>query len=751
MGRRTVMLVGTFVAACGAHPQGVGPGDVIGPGMCTIAPYVGTLTAAPECVLSPNSDPDAPCECEDYAGNYPVGVYDADEAAVSTVPGAYPDAKFDDQGHIKGCSDLIRYAMPDCTTLAEISGYVATEPQLATYTGGDDDWFLNMCPIVDTMRRHPFDTTLPSELRGHGSFAEDAIRGRVHVELQECRLFNGFYYIDEPTIPEVYFESRAQRTDLISAAGDWAWDAGHDDEGGGWTEIHEARVLATTRPITPTVSYSMLSAFFAEESLQESVLDLDVKIPASNVPDHTFLDCYVPDRIQNDRPNPKVVGQMIPASQDPTVHGFVGMAPGCPTKGVFSLQADSTRGVCQFHMTRNSTSVLHEFNCQGTCDKLELDPLDCGPVTAAMAIRSEWLDPGDTWVCGNCGCGDPSSPGATIAAPVQGCAEAGLDPQSPADQAKACAQVCAGFVCGAAPDCRIGTCSAPTSQPVAELIGRSTCDPELPVPPGRVASAADYHVSLDSSLSTIKIVIGSRSTTQPAFGEFFFNKQGTVVDFASSMMGVSHFEVHGRDVTDSRVFTVQRMFANMTNGTDFFVPAGIGAFGARALVDGDPAGINATNPEALFGTLDIDNRHFTLEIAATNPEETDQKLIAHLEGVIDNVPPRADPGALDRTIECTSTTTTTVQLSAAASSDVDLLDSITHYQWFDAATGTGLGNTQVSRWRSLSELPSWCSTSMTISSDRTLRPSLCASSIQRRPSSTSALRTTACGPRITSA
>src|SRR5262249_4824783 len=86
------------------------------------------------------------------------------------------------------------------------------------------------------------------------------------------------------------------------------------------------------------------------------------------------------------------------------------------------------------------------------------------------------------------------------------------------------------------------------------------------------------------------------------------------------------------------------------------------------------------------------NRHFVFDIDASNPAEK-QRLIAHLEGRIDNLPPVANAGPSERTVECSSHTTTPVQLSGTASTDPDPTDAITHYQWFDAATSAGLGNT----------------------------------------------------------
>ena len=683
------------VAACGSFPQNTGPGEVIGPGVCAVAPYTGSLTAAPECVLSADANPDQPCECTDYAGTYPAGVYDSTITAVAQMPEAYPNAEFDEEGRMKGCCGIIRYAMPDCTTLAEVSGHVATDPELSIDSGSDDDLSFNICPLEETMRRHPFDASGQSELRGYGSFEEDGIRGRMHIEVQGCRYYQGSYSITEPGAPRVVLNARPTRTDLVSAAGDWIWDANYFEQGGGWSEIHEARAIAVTRQISPVVSYSFLSGFFSDNSLQSASLSLDVKVPAPLLDPQTysFLDCYVPDNLPNERANPKVPGQVISASMDPIVTGLASNFPGgCRTKGIFIPPIpDAARGVCQFNVARNSTSPVHDFNCQGACDHKD-NGGDCSGIAAAMAIRAEWLDPGDTWVCNNCACADPSSPGASIAAPVQGCAQAGLDPQDPTAQAVACSQVCGGVVCGEAPGCRIDTCAAP-AQATAELIGRSTCDPLLPIPLGRVAPVGDYHAVIDPGLSNVKIIVGSHSTTQSAAGEFYFNRSGQVLDFASSLINVAPFEFKDRSITEARVFTVQRMFGQMSTGNSFFIPAGIGAFGARALVDDKPRGINATNPQPLFGEFDIANRHFVLDVAATNPEETDQKLVAHFEGTIDNLPPVASPGPTERTVECTSQATTAVPLSAAASADPDVNDSITHYQWFNATTGSGLGNT----------------------------------------------------------
>jgi len=671
----TIVIVALGFSSLGGNcaNNDTGPGTALPPHHCSIAGKGPTntppaLSEQPFCDYNHPLDPfniTHGCFCANYDGTYPPGVFDWDKTK-------NPDACGDDDD-CEGCSSNTHFAWPDCAFVAETSGRMSTLPAFAS--DDDDDYHFDICPDRDRSFVAPFNEA-SMEIRSSGSFFAflDASSPRVHLEVQDCRYYDGEYQVPLLSGGFQKFSPRPIPGDLVAVAGDWVVDDNHPPP---YTEIHEARALAVTKFVeTDQVLFSLVSFFFADQSGQQDNITLDIPIP---------------------RPASPVLNQLKCERAD----DLVVQTPRCPMPAQATVHAMQVAGesVCRLTVQRKGEGVV-PFGCQKQCGHdsfaQRFPDNGCNGVFAG-AIRASWKDPGDLWLCRSCACSDPSSAGATIAAPVQGCAREGLDPASAADRQEACNEVCGGVICGAAPACEIGSCSPGSATGTAELIARSACDPTQGQPAVRVTEGGDYRATIVAG-STVRIHAAGETSTKAVTGAFHFNvqgatiAQGVTIDFSDALLSPEDFALEGHTVTQASIVTAERLFGTFTDSTHFTIPAGIGVFGVRGFVNGASKGFNVTNPQALSGTIDIPNRRFTLHIDAIDPaEDSDRNLHGDLTGIIDDVPPVADAGGPSRVVECTSPTLTPAVLDASRSRDPDPGDRISHYQWF-SAQDVGLGN-----------------------------------------------------------
>lgn len=708
----------------------------------------------PRCDLHP-TDPDNgiddahPCVCGDYDG-YPAGVFDQDQTVTSGAT-------------IVMCKDVVTHGQNNAPAWAacsfeagdafgvEASGYIvgkmgAFGPFLE---GVDDDVSFNMCPIegklgygsVDedpAMHIFPLEYG-PMELRDGDAFHyppngifdpeffDINIIGRLHIEVQGCRFYDGSYSVQGASgIP-----TRGGPGDLVTAAGDWVIDTGH----AGWTEIHEARAIATVHQLSSSVYLGFISSFFADSSFQQDSVMIDIKVPRPADSSLNKLNCSIMNESSTlNGPNDVVLSTQCPD------YANVGQA---------ILFADSTAGTCRLELIRPTSVAPHAYLCEGACSSLldifpcppdptcvTTDPiaceetekaatcmlvhghceprtdrfcsdevsgdysslsqyLQCQQVQYAGVVRAEWTDPGDVWMCSSCACDDPSSANASISAPVQGCAEGGLDPSSATDQLSACQQVCGGKTCGAAPACDIGTCAAPVAS-TATLLARGACDPSAQAPALRVSDSGDYHVTMDASASTATISFSGTTVTGAITGSAFLNRDSAsgILDISSLRFSIPSFGFNGITISDPVTFEAERVVGQLQSSGQFVIPADTFVLGVRGVVSGVDTGATLS-PLATdtLGTLDLSSNSFSVDFAFSSPGLTSGTVTVHIQGTIDNVPPHASAGPSTQTFECTSTTTTPVKLDASPSSDPDAGDTISHYQWFTAA-GDPLGNSK---------------------------------------------------------
>jgi hypothetical protein len=478
---------------------------------------------------------------------------------------------------------------------------------------------------------------------------------------------------------------RPQQGDRVSAAGDWVADFNHAGTAleEAWAELHEARFIARVQPVDDVTSVALTSGFFAEDSRQQEHLLLDVQ--------HAFP------------PNDPYYAGFTNLTCSAVLSGFAASNPCATPPGVIlkPLQADSSHGVCRVELERNGAVDPLEFGCVERCDDkmyVEDPGAFCSNIHFMTPVKAVWTDPGDVWMCASCACDDPSEPGTTITAPVQGCAQAGLDPSNPDHQAIACAEVCGGTFCGGSPACAIGECHPPASGGVAALIAPSACDPTLPPPLVRVAASGDYHATVrvfddpNGPGSVAHYGLGDESADGAIGGELRFNVGAdgptSVIDFAQTLILPLDFSIADLDVAGVVVTTVDRPFGQFESDTAFAVPAGVGVLAVRGAVDGDAVGVNVVNPADDTGTFDLATRAFSLTFQASGGEEdAPASVSATIHGYIDNVPPEADSGGPVREVECASHTTTPVTLVGGGSSDPDPGDLITHFQWFTSLGG----------------------------------------------------------------
>ncbi len=638
------------------------------------------------------SDLTHPCRCQDLEEEPPLVI----------IP------KFDQP---TGChTDVgtlgLKYVLPHCAFIAELSGHVSTYWRFNDRANepGDEDTRIDLCPDVPTMRVDPFLDGATRELRTIGTFQRSP-HGAMHIEVQDCRWYDGVFTIPaqnlSPTLigEDLVFSSRPAtpaKHELFSVAGDWVADFNHNNNTSenAHAEIHEARALALVTPVTELLSVALPNAFFAEGTRQQDHIHLGIKMTP------------LPD-ILNDPINPEKWKLTCRVMES----GFF-TAPACGTRPNVTFQVapdkNDKQDRCNIEIDRNGQRGGPEplqFLCSDTCDEkryVEDDGLFCNNVHFMNPVVGLWEDPGDLWMC-QCSCDDPSASGATIAAAVQGCAQLGLDPTKPEDQQIACAQVCGGQICGAAPACRIGECHAPATSGAAQLIARLACDPTKPQPQARVSAAGDYHVTIDRNASSFVVHVNDELVNSTLDGTMHFNLNESggirVVDFANTRSFPDDFSIFNVTIANALLVSSKRVLGQLGTGTAFQIPAHSGSFFAQSLVAGKLLGEELLNPDPVSGTINVQTREFVMDIVAAQPpeqadEDVERAIVAHIVGTIDNIPPVAVSGGPTRTVECTSSTLTPVTLNGSSSFDTDPGDAISHYQWFTAG-GMGMGNQAV--------------------------------------------------------
>ena len=225
--------------------------------------------------------------------------------------------------------------------------------------------------------------------------------------------------------------------------------------------------------------------------------------------------------------------------------------------------------------------------------------------------------------------------------------------------------MCGGSFCsGASGACAINECQAPQSGGTAHLVAQGVCDPAKPQPSVRVATGGDYRMVLDENLSTVTFHISGTNSSQPAAGTFYLNARkdpsGGILEFASAQSTMDQFSVRGQSVQDAIVVTAERLFGQfLSDQVSFKITAGDGVFAVRGIVNGKLQGENVRNPETISGSVQLQqNGRFVMDVHAvddtqdTRPPANRDSLDAHLEGVVDNVPPVAVSGGPKRNVEC---------------------------------------------------------------------------------------------------
>ncbi len=507
---------------------------------------------------------------------------------------------------------------------------------------------------------------------------------------------------------------RPDRAQRISMVGDWIVDEGH-------TEIHDVRFVATVKSdrrdvggqtitcddsaatgcLLPNTWHVLTSGFFAAETAQQDRLSMAVPIPAATDSSLKKLEVSIPELSEG----------------------------GCWSSGAsVNVACDQSSESCTIVVNRNGAAlparVCESENCpcsnalllegspelkdacapKGLFDYSNLRD-QCKPqrgteIAFARDVRVDWVDPMDLWSC-NCECDDPSVTGAVIRARVQGCVLPGPEERDDEERREACEQACGGVMCGAAPNCRIGSCRVQdVGPPAAALVALAACSPTPPfVPTPRVARAGDYRVELTPGVSTILVGDVAPDLTliekghSSVRGSIWFNQAASgILEIADMKLSALDFKINGgflglTDISVNRatMFMMNRMPATMKeDGTTFTVAKSQVKLGARALINGEWGGSEFVNEHQFTGSVNQSSRRFVLDGSGRDAEG--HGLSFHLEGEIVNRPPRADPGP-DRVVECETPTTTAVTLDGRASFDGDPGDVITHYQWFKGAAG----------------------------------------------------------------
>lgn len=239
-----------------------------------------------------------------------------------------------------------------------------TDDEETSDSTGDGDLIFNVCPDAFGMRVEPFGDPRMApaiELRSGGSFdLEQNTVGRMHIEMQDCHVFDGTWRVPESAEP---VRSRPRHGDWVSAAGDWVVDDGHD----GWSELHEARALAVVHGVAPGLHYVALNVFFNKQSRQADRVHVDVRIPRSD-PALKHLSCERVDDRTSGCP----------------------LAPGVTFKRLDSA-VDDGGGFCIVELERGDAKA-DPFACHPTegCDGKRFRDVGCSRIAFAGLLRARW-------------------------------------------------------------------------------------------------------------------------------------------------------------------------------------------------------------------------------------------------------------------------------------------------------------------------------------------------------------------------
>ena len=632
------------------------------------------------------------------------------------------------------------FMSPPCSEVATAQGFFeddATMPFVnADGTLHDGDTGGNLCPtFMAAVDPHLKLDSIPApvELR-----ADEWNNGTLHLEWDWCRHFTGKVAIPEeldggvPIFPSRVLDFSPHQGDQLAATGEWLMDFASSDSVsgvsvGGKGELHEVWMYAArerdvseggsdpwdagTPPVlAPGVGHPIdfrVSAQFPVDlgtPTSRPFLEVLSAVPPRHPAEASFgkLSCTPKPVIPSD-------GGCSEPGVDATLSVLGQPDPAHPTPLVFRVELPASHA-----------DLLNQYECSGRqcagCNDLACVTQQISEHTACQiatderpafsgVFRCSWQDPLDLWECGSCACDDPSQQGASIAAPVLGCAPEGLDPSNPADRQAACAAVCNGLICGTAPACRIEQCRAPlTSTPEARLIARQAC--AVPLPPRRVAPVGDYRVDFGSGsklhfgfgdpLGDISTFVEVASTDASATA---YLDIAPSTDPAVQFIQLAHLELAAQpfsyptfggfppqvtqhDVKDETAVLLLRA-AGTLKGTAVDFPAGSVRIAGRATVDNQPGGTELVSQGPIDGTLDLATGEVALEGAGVTSDGTAATF--QLKGQIANRPPVANAGP-DRTFECTSPAGASVTLDASLSSDPDPGDALTHFQWFERLT-----------------------------------------------------------------
>lgn len=518
------------------------------------------------------------------------------------------------------------------------------------------------------------------------------------TEHQWCRWYGGPFDVapGDAGHPARHFdEFRPTAGERVSVIGDWLVEDG-------WTEIHETRLNVTVRrdQSEADVFHLLTSAFFAEESHQTDFLAMTVPVPRSADLTRRILECKVGASSQGG------CSRFISPNGDVTIRA----------------EPDSDAGTCRIFLARNGEDrVLSSFECGRGGDFLQPNPTPCpcdeigkcpttfdrcemvgttgAPKTViayAGDIRAWWHNSLDLWNCA-CACDDPSTPGASIVAPVHGCVPAFSEDDKDEGRTEACAFACGGTMCGDAPACRIGQCRPVAGTvPFADAIGTLACQSQLPNL--RMARAGDYMVQLDPSVSRLRAGVATKFgfvelKNTPVNGAAWINTptpqrlqfadlEVVPVDFSVSFPLVGDF-----DIQQASGFALNRFDAILQADGGYEVPAGAAVLGAQAFVNELFGRTRVQTQGPLMVSFDLATDSFTLNANGVAPDAGVLKI--ELFGRIVNHPPTASTAGSDRRVECTSSAGAVVKLTALSSTDPDVGDQLTHAQWFEGNAGAG--------------------------------------------------------------
>lgn len=676
--RRLILATGSLVAtgSCGSHSNNNNPPDFMPQASCISAIPADQLGDV--CRLLRKAT--GPKECPGYE----------DTTGVEVCDPVYTETFDVSDGSIAGCNGAIHLAWPACSLVGAATGTIGSFQPSVESDDPDGDYSIDLCPLFQEVIPGVIQP-MTMDLRTPGNFSSDygATLGSIHVEVQDCMFWRGSY-LDQQTL--TLYDASPAIGAYVAAFGEWVADHGHPDY---HAEIHEATALAVVKPDQhdPLTELVFASGFFVNRIVQPNQMLLDVMTPvpsgATSMTSCTLaadlLAGQVPhctDYVEGVIVTPSVIGgeachlliQNFPASPTP---------PPIVDYGCWAQQGGPN----------------------GQCSLAAFNPSACDPrIAFAQPFRAVWDPPANLWEC-TCPAPDPSTAGATINVPIQGCSAA-------TDVITGCTDVCSqqGQACDslAEPGCYLGDTKAP-SHFSGQIVGPESCDPSQPSLHTHVSQSGDYRADVAGHVT---VTTDDGSTTQPLTASVWFDlasESGVlqVIDIADVVGTVPDFCLdtglgNCTHINNVQVFIGTRqvgLFDDPTHASHFRVPAGLGVYGIRADVDGKLQGLNITNATGfdMSGYADLNGGTFTLHVSGTDPK-SGGTIVADATGSITNLPPHADASRTTARVECSSHTATPITLDGTASRDPDG-DPIAHYQWFRLDHGVpesfGTGNVAI--------------------------------------------------------